>query len=172
MTCLSIVRCDMKPDLLPALTAASLRTVLFGRPHFKPPAFGNTALQLPPPPHSTKRVPTPPRFPGRADSGSSVSNRDEGPAARGSSGRRYVCRSCGKVFSYGHSMVRHRRKCEGSPSHRCQFCSKQFHRRDLYREHLASHHHVTEPPRHRLQPVWFSEDRSGPLGACQDDVTS
>ena len=48
-------------------------------------------------------------------------------------------------------MIRHRRKCEGSFSHNCQFCGKQFHRRDLYVDHLSSNHNVVDVPRHRQQ---------------------
>lgn len=47
-------------------------------------------------------------------------------------------------------MIRHRRKCEGAFSHNCQFCGKQFHRRDLYVDHLSTNHNVFDVPRHRL----------------------
>lgn len=57
------------------------------------------------------------------------------------------CRNCGKGFAYGHSMVRHRRKCEGMFSYTCNLCGKQFYRRDLYVEHMSTQHHVTEIPR-------------------------
>ena len=46
-------------------------------------------------------------------------------------------------------MIRHRRKCEGSFSHNCQFCGKQFHRRDLYVDHLSSNHNVVDVRRPR-----------------------
>jgi hypothetical protein len=39
-------------------------------------------------------------------------------------------------------MMRHRRKCEGKFSYSCEVCAKQFHRRDLYKEHMATNHRV------------------------------
>ncbi|XP_076469095.1 uncharacterized protein LOC143299655 isoform X2 [Babylonia areolata] len=75
---------------------------------------------------------------------------------------RHYCRSCGKGFAYSHSMMRHRRKCEGSYSHTCQLCGKLFHRRDLYVDHMSTNHNVVDVPRHRLPLV---EDPAALFGA-------
>ncbi|KAL8575151.1 hypothetical protein ACOMHN_055144 [Nucella lapillus] len=68
---------------------------------------------------------------------------------RGAVGFRHYCRNCGKGFAYSHSMMRHRRKCEGSYSYNCQLCGKLFHRRDLYVDHMSSNHNIVDVPRHR-----------------------
>lgn len=62
----------------------------------------------------------------------------------------YLCRNCGKKFSYSHSMMRHRRKCEGTYHLTCGFCGKRFHRRDLYADHLATNHNAVDAARKRL----------------------
>ncbi|KAK7481228.1 hypothetical protein BaRGS_00027488 [Batillaria attramentaria] len=60
---------------------------------------------------------------------------------------RYLCRNCGKIFSYNDNMVRHRRQCEGTFHLKCHVCGRQFHRRDLYASHLAVAHGIMDDKR-------------------------
>ena len=59
-------------------------------------------------------------------------------------GPRSSCRSCGKTFAHSVSMLRHRRKCEGTPHLTCNVCGRQFHRRDSYSDHLSMAHGLVD----------------------------
>lgn len=67
----------------------------------------------------------------------------------GAASGRHRCRNCGKTYAHSHSMLRHRRLCEGTPHLMCQVCGRQFHRRDRYSEHLRLAHNLFDIKRHR-----------------------
>ncbi|KAK7481196.1 hypothetical protein BaRGS_00027456 [Batillaria attramentaria] len=97
-------------------------------------------------------------------------------AGRGDRDNSYICRNCGKGFAYSHSMIRHRRKCEGTYHLSCQFCGKQFHRRDLYAEHLASNHNAVDSDsqrmhRHALFEVQQAAEDSAIIRDMQEAAT-
>ena len=58
-----------------------------------------------------------------------------------------TCRNCGKTFAYSFNMVRHRRQCEGKYHLQCPACDRQFHRRDLYADHLRAVHGLQDEKR-------------------------
>ncbi|KAL8579075.1 hypothetical protein ACOMHN_036014 [Nucella lapillus] len=72
------------------------------------------------------------------------------PRSRSSHGARTSCRNCGKTFAHSVSMLRHRRKCEGTPHLTCAVCGRQFCRRDSYSSHLAVAHGLADDKSRRL----------------------
>ncbi|KAK7481234.1 hypothetical protein BaRGS_00027494 [Batillaria attramentaria] len=62
-------------------------------------------------------------------------------------GDRHVCRNCGKTYAHGHSMLRHRRHCEGTYHLKCDACGRLFHRRDLFSDHLKVVHGIQDKKR-------------------------
>ena len=68
-------------------------------------------------------------------------------------GPRSTCRNCGKTFAHSVSMLRHRRKCEGTPHLTCNVCGRQFHRRDSYSDHLGVAHGLADDKNKRSLPT-------------------
>ncbi|KAL8579073.1 hypothetical protein ACOMHN_036012 [Nucella lapillus] len=82
---------------------------------------------------------------GRVRAGSS--KRTASQASHAAAMSNLTCRNCGKMFAYSFNMVRHRRQCEGRYHLQCAVCGRQFHRRDLYADHLKMAHGLQDTKR-------------------------
>lgn len=55
---------------------------------------------------------------------------------------KHMCNRCGKIYSHGPGLSRHRRQCNGLFDYACTMCNKMYYRRDAFKVHMSSKHGV------------------------------
>lgn len=66
--------------------------------------------------------------------------RTRNTASIGNSDTNFVCTTCGKIYQYKQTLVRHiRYVCQKEPMHECPVCNRRMHIKSNLVQHLRTH---------------------------------